>query len=226
MRYPLPVNTATATFFDGNDRTATDLDVEALGRHGSGRVTVKVLGYWSSDVIYLYIDRRTNYSIGAEAEQPYWRFEMSHSSGGRDLGAEPDSLVAEGNFAEALTQLAVWGRAAREALSAELEAAYQREREEAKRQIANSLRLRAADTPLGENGAKALLASLEAEARQDLGTMRTTLVFPRGLDETFSASAKCIGGQIKFYLSGTAVSRKSLAAKLAEASHRSAKKMA
>ena len=220
MRYPLPVNTATATFFDGNDRTATDLDVEALGRHGSGRVTVKVLGYWSSDVIYLYIDRRTNYSIGAEAEQPYWRFEMSHSSGGRDLGAEPDSLVAEVNFAEALTHLAVWGRAAREALSAELEAAYQREREEAKRQKEAAI---AADTPLGENGAKALVSFLEGQARQQLWVEVKKSVFYRGSEHPYFVSAKCSGDRVTFRSAGEIISRKALIVELAATSHRNGK---
>ena len=223
MRYPLPVNTATATFFDGNDRTATDLDVEAVGRCGSGRITAKVLGYWSSDVIHLYIDRRTNYSIGAEAEQPYWRFEMSHSSGGRDLGAEPDSLVAEANFAETLTQLAVWGRAAREALSAELEAAYQREREEAKRQIANSLRLRAADAPLGENGAKALVSFLEGQARQQLWVEVKKSVFDRGSEHPYFVSAKCSGDRVTFRSAGEIISRKALIVELAATSHRNGK---
>ena len=220
MRYPLPVNTATATFFDGNDRTATDLDVEAVGRCGSGRITAKVLGYWSSDVIYLYIDRRTNYSIGAEAEQPYWRFEMSHSSGGRDLGAEPDSLVAEVNFAEALTHLAVWGRAAREALSAELEAAYQREREEAKRQKEAAI---AADTPLGENGAKALVSFLEGQARQQLWVEVKKSVFHRGSEHPYFVSAKCSGDRVTFRSAGEIISRKALIVELAATSHRNGK---
>ena len=222
MRYPLPTNTPRATFLNDNDRTAIDLDVEAVGRRGSGRITAKVLGYWSSDVIYLYIDRRTNYSIGAEAEQPYWRFEMSHSSGGRDLGAEPDSLVAEVNFAEALTHLAVWGRAAREALSAELEAAYQREREEAKRQKEAAI---AADTPLGENGAKALVSFLEGQARQQLWVEVKKSVFYRGSEHPYFVSAKCSGDRVTFRSAGEIISRKALIVELAATSHRNGKEL-
>lgn len=226
MRYPLPTNTATAAFLNGNRRDAIDLDLEEIGRSGSGRIIVKVLGYWSSDVMVLYINRRCNWTL-SDDEASYWEFEMSHSSGGRDTGEELDSLRAEANFARAMLVLSEWAQNARHTMPEALEAAYQRQRAEdkAEREAQELAKQQAieADTPLGENLAKGVVAFLEGQARQAVWREIPYRVFSRGAEKPCIISAICKGDRITFRTSGNVISRKALIVELAASSHRTAK---
>lgn len=229
MRYPLPANTATTTFLNGNDRSAIDLDLEEIGRNGSGRVIVKVHGYWSSDIITLYINRRGSWDVPKGVEVTSWQFEMSHSSGGRDANEEPGSLRAEANFARAMLALSEWAQNARCVTFEALEAAYQRQRAEAKaereaKELAHQQAIDAdADAPLGENLAKGVVAFLEGQARQAVWREIPYQVFRRGEAHPYTISATCKGERVTFRANGNVLSRKALIAELAASSHRTAK---
>lgn len=226
MRYPLPTNTATATFLNGNRRDAIDLDLEEIGRSGSGRIIVKVLGYWSSDVMTLYITRRGGWEL-KNGETHSWEFELSHSSGGRDSKEEPDSLRAEANFARAMLALSEWAQNARCVMPEVLEVAYQRQCAEDKaeweaKELAKQQAIEA-DQPLGENLAKGVVAFLEGQARQQLWREIPYRVFGRGEEKPYSISATCKGDRVTFRTSGNVISRKALIVELAASSHRTAK---
>lgn len=226
MRCRLPTNTATATFLNGNRRDAIDLDLEELGRSGSGRVICKPVGYWSSDVITLYITRRGSWEL-KNGETYHWEFEMSHSSGARDTGEEPDSLRAEDNFARAMLALSEWAQEARALISPELEAAYQRQRAEdkAEREAKELAKQQAieADQPLGKIGAHSVLNFLVAKAQQLLWAEHHLSVYSRGSDKPYSISAKCSGDRVTLRSAGNVISRKALLEELAQSSHRTAK---
>lgn len=122
-----------------------DAELANIGPRGRARVTVRIDGYWSSDPINLYVERKVDYRD--EGKAPVWEITMSHSSGGRLASqdgkhyrtedgyvAVADDLEAEANFGAALVAMAEFGRGLR-ACSAEFELAYQkakREREEAR----------------------------------------------------------------------------------------------
>lgn len=226
MRYPLPANTATATFRNDNDRAAIDLDLEALGRDGRGRITAKVAGYWSTDIMTLYISREYGWR---EDSVPEWKFTMGHSSGGRDEKEVADDLVAEMNFSCAMKQLVEWAQELRGKHAGFLEEAYQRQRAEDKVRRTEEAAAKeakiAADKPLGENGAKGLVAMLEGKARQQLWAEQIQLVYKRGAETPQQISAKCNGGRVTFYSAGYLISRKALVDELAALSHRSAQEV-
>lgn len=101
-----------------------EINVEEIGRSGSGRVTAKVTGYWSGDSITMYI-RRGWYSDNG------WHIEMGHSSGGRDTKEVASDVEAAKNFGAAMIAMAEFADAIT-AKFAEFEKFYQVAREEAR----------------------------------------------------------------------------------------------
>lgn len=82
-----------------NQFTHTEINerfLEEVGRRGHGSIKYKVTGYWSSDALYVHIDRK--YS----SDDNKWTIEISRSSGGRDTGEVADDIEANRNFAAAL----------------------------------------------------------------------------------------------------------------------------
>lgn len=199
-------------------------DLKQIGAHGSGRIEVEVHGYWS-EVASLYIDRACKWSREDQTEDFEWTITQSHSSGGREAKEQPNDLIAERCFAHAIIALSDLGVVLMEK-TGEFEVAYQarREQDRAARAVeeAKKQALIAADKPLGDNGAKALVSMLEARARQVLWTMQSYHVLNRGSDKGFTIDAKCSGDRITFYSKGSVISRKMLVSELAVSSHRSA----
>lgn len=223
---------AVAQFRDSNSRApynepSTTFDLTATGRHGSARITAKVNGYWSTDVITIYVERDHRYDSKAE-----WRCTMSHSSGGRlttpsdnypaeHYTAVASDLEAESNFGAALIVLASFGASLSQHFDA-MEEAYQAQRQlnDAKYEAEQAAKqaLIDADAPLGLPAAKKLVAIARANLTKfnDVASIHT---FTRGSDSCFPVTAKKTA-RITWYFLGNMMGEESLIAKLAEMSHR------
>ncbi len=139
-------------------------DLEQIARSGSGRIAVKVEGFWSSDPITMYINR------SFYTDESQWKFTISHSSGGRDTNQIECDLVAERFFAEALIALSDLGIELKGKTS-EMEAFYQdqrridREAEEIRK--AELQKQIEADMPLGESNAKYIVQMMKAKIQKE-----------------------------------------------------------
>jgi hypothetical protein len=173
------------------------------------RATVSVKGYWSTDVISLYIQRTW-------ANDGQWNLTISHSSGGRDPKQVLEDADAEENFGLALVAAAKYGR---EVMSQdlELEKIYQEGRRLAREaQAAAEAAQKAlveADAPLGAEKALRLLDDLAKNG----GHIR---MFTRGYEVPVPVSVS-LGRQTRFYIKGMSVSKANVLGTLAGASHRS-----
>ena len=96
----------------------TPFNLADIGYNGYGAIRTKVEGYWSQDVITLYIDRR----YGSKE----WTVKLSHSSGGRDTKVVECDMEAEMNFAVALNVVAALGLNIKSTNMGMLEENYQR----------------------------------------------------------------------------------------------------
>jgi hypothetical protein len=96
----------------------TPFNLADIGYNGYGAIRTKVEGYWSQDVITLYIDRR----YGSKE----WTVKLSHSSGGRDTKVVECDMEAEMNFAAALNAVAALGLDIKSTNMGMLEENYQR----------------------------------------------------------------------------------------------------
>jgi hypothetical protein len=235
MKISMPV-CPVAFFRDSNDsrddwrEPSSEFDIAACGRNGGASISVSVHGYWSTDVIKLYVNRRIAWR-GEEVSS--WEVELSHSSGGRLTETdeknypEPyykgikDSLEAEENFGRALIVAAAFGREIAK-YTTQLEEHYQLRRAElhAEREAekaAHAARVEA-DLPLGVAAAHELFV----KATADLGMYaeRRIMVYQRGADWPVELviSRK---QNFTFRFMGDVISRKKALAELATASNRS-----
>ena len=194
-------------------------DMAAIGRSGSGRIEVRVVGYWSRDPIEVRIERdwysayRAQRESGVEADPlTLWKVSVSHSSGGRDTD-QADDCTASRNFGKALIAAAdlacTFDFAVCEAAHVERAAEDQarRDAEEAAKQAAID-----ADPALGHEYAKSLvelLAALTKQRRTDLNIA----VWDRGADDA-ARNTLCVStsrsGSVMFRLAGTSYSKADL----------------
>lgn len=134
-----------------------EFDLKEIGRKGSGTIKVKVLGYWSTDVITIYVNR----DFVWQEKSAKWVCSISHSSGGRDTKEVASDLDASTNFGCALIKASNIGR---EILfdQDKLEAAYQERmaeiRAESERKEAEEQAALDADPAMTKKQATALLA--------------------------------------------------------------------
>jgi hypothetical protein len=235
MKISMPV-CPVAFFRDSNDQSepwnkpSKDFDIEACGRNGRATIKASVHGYWSSDVMTMYVERHCDWRENAT---PSWDVSLSHSSGGRltteDSKNYPSpyymplksDLDAEECFGMALIAMAQFGREVKKHAEA-LETFYQQRRAElkAKEEAEREAQLAriAADEPLGEIKASKLLS----QVTNDLGmySERKIAVYQRGADYcvTLNISRK---QNTTFRFMGDVISRKKAIEELASASNRS-----
>lgn len=196
--------------------SASEYDLESIGRSNYGSIQFAVKGYWSRDSITVYIERKTNWSD--EGRSASWVATISHSSGGRDTKEVARDSDAERNFAHALIAAAdladeIVGQSnVLEQYFLDERAVIKHEAEEAHAQM---LREHEADQPLGEEAANKMIAAI-AESGNDADI----LMFPRGKSIPFLIEA-INRAKLKFYVNGVIESRKEVIRKLAESSHRS-----
>ena len=89
----------------------TPYDLKEIAASGYGTINIKPVGYWSGTVA-LYIRRKRDWT--PEGTTIHWEISLSHSSGGRDTNEEPDDLIAEEHFANAILHAAALGRELRD----------------------------------------------------------------------------------------------------------------
>ena len=221
-----------AQSFTSPDRTfhVAEFALEDVGARGYASVPVYVHGYWS-DVITLYIKRECDWRPDAV---PTWTFEVTHSSGGRDDKAVPDSLEAERNFGNALLNVTQLARGLRADSQEVLEAAYQvemaaRREQEARDKAAKEAAIEA-DEPVGLPRAVALLATLDAQVRTAKtydGRSVECRLLPRGLPNADPRFLSTLRVEFRpntnltlFYVGGQRMARRAAESKVAEFSVR------
>lgn len=177
-------------------------------------IRVAVLGYWSSDVISVYVDR----SWSSEGK---WNINVNHSSGGRDTAEIANDADAEYNFALGLMEAC---RIAKDLQSRvdELEAEYQLYRAEIKAaEDAKKAEFQAAidaDTPIGSNAAL-IVATMQVSAATKPGVDIVRKFFKRGTNNTVEITANKLG-RIVFRVNGVATKRESVIAIIENLSNR------
>lgn len=205
-------------------------DVEECGRHGSGRVTVRAHGYWSSDIGTLYVERKMSWTDHSHE----WVCTMSHSSGGRDTDAVKSDLQAERNFSVALTALAAIGDdLLTPATVLTMEALHQQEMDAYKAkdaaEKAEKQALIEADPMVGDARAKAMvnlaIAAVRAAATDQYGMNRSVIVIKAPQRGTECVAAIKVyanrGGAARVEVNGTTKSAREAMAFLSGQSHRS-----
>ena len=183
--------------------TVQPYDINEIGRDGHGRITAKIQGYWSSDPITLYFDRRTY------GDDQGWRVTMSHSSGGRDTKEVASDMEASRNFAGAMVALADLGETLIAEHSQVMEAAYETERarQKAKYEAEKAAKAAAveADPAIGLAIATGIVAEMAVDAAS---TYAVTRIFrKRGSTSISKVMARC-NNKTRFTVNGCTVSKK------------------
>ena len=187
----------------------TPFNLADIGYNGHGSIRTKVEGYWSQDVITLYIDRQYNLK-GSD-----WVVKLSHSSGGRDTKVIECDMEAEMNFATALNVMAKIGLDIKTTKLDMLEENYQRrikdDKERLEKEKAEFAAAVAADKEIG-----IALARYKLDTLVDFGELK---VFVRGTDKVrrFSVSHRV---KKTFFLQGMRISKQEAIEELAKCSAR------
>lgn len=178
-----------------------------IGYNGYGTIRTKVRGYWSQDVITLYIERQ----FGSKE----WGIRLNHSSGGRDSKEVECDLEAEMNFAEAIKAVAEIGLDIKNNQIAFLKENYQkRVQDDKEKMAAEKAALDAAFAADKEIGIA--LARYKLDTLGDYGTLKA---FVRGTDKVRQFS---VSHRIKktFTLQGMRISKQEAIKELAKCSTR------
>jgi len=185
----------------------TPFNLADIGYNGHGSIRIKVEGYWSQDVITLYIDR----AYGSNG----WTVKLSHSSGGRDTKVIECDMEAEMNFATALNVMAKIGLDIKTTKLGMLEENYQRrikdDKERFEKEKAEFAAAVAADKEIG-----IALARYKLDTIGDFGELK---VFARGTDKIRRFS---VSHRVKkiFFLQGMRISKQEAIVELAKCSAR------
>lgn len=188
----------------------SEYSIESLGRSGYSSVRIKVRGYWSSDLITVYIERQPSWHV-KEGQEPKWIAKISHSSGGRDTKEVESDIVAERYFAHALLGASDLAERILEQTT-ELEKFWLDEQMIRKEQIRlekEQQQQRIDADP--ELGLAAATAMVEMAA---LGDMKYIQLYNRGEERTRGVAEAAVRYKTKFYINGHVISRKDLIATL------------
>jgi hypothetical protein len=183
-------------------------DVNSIGRnYGQCSIPVSVKGYWSRDVINIYI--RRNSFVETSDINELWKFEVSNSSGGRDTKEIADDAQAIRNYGQAMIAVADLIDQLKLQV-AEFEQQYQarieqdrKEREIAQAELAKKA---AADNCFTREGATALLEQLTAVNGKDVSIR----LFNPGIDHACGVITCASRIKTKFYLNSSVISRRDL----------------
>lgn len=177
-------------------------------------IRIAVLGYWSADVINVYVRR----GWGDEGQ---WEFEISHSSGGRDRKEVCDDDEAEQNFAFGLLEACKIVKDLKSKV-ADLEAAYQIYKQQLTAEYeahqAAKLAKIEADMPIGEH-ASLVMTALQQEAENNPGVEAVGKFYERGSDKVVKVTAVKLG-RLSFRVDGIVTKRQDAVAKIAKLSAR------
>ena len=142
-------------------------DLDQIGYHSDASIGIEVHGYWS-DVITIYVRRETDWTKDPLGGQVNWKFEVTHSSGGRDTDEVKDDVLANEYFAAGLMAACLEARKMRAQVD-RFEANYQRLLPKAKVEYeaeqAAKAAVAAADPAMGDLQAITMIAQLAELAR-------------------------------------------------------------
>ena len=171
------------------------------------RATVKVHGYWSSDVISLYLRRNWAYAQPS-GRDTMWEMTISHSSGGRDTKVVSCDMEAEENFGLALIAVSKYAREFFAANIDEIELRYQEERAREKQEMEAAKEAKRLafinDVSLGYTEAEKLIATLMDDERRFIKALR------RGTQDDFVNVRVRIGRNVRFTLNGVSIAKNKL----------------
>jgi hypothetical protein len=210
------------------------IDIDALGRRGSGQLKCLVNGYWSADCLTVYVTREWFFKAG-EDNSFAWKVSFSHSSGGRQTDPTKErgvacDLEAAGNFGMAMIALAGAARQLQGRV-AELEAAYQAQRiidraEDEARKAAAAAAVEA-DAAIGLESASSMVSEAVDRVRSsDTATEASVAITarPRGQQPTLYNTYTLLVCRARFSdkvtvrFNGTPMKRADAIAKFAELS--------
>jgi hypothetical protein len=178
-----------------------------IGYNGYGAIRTKVRGYWSQDVITLYVEHQ----FGSKE----WGIRLSHSSGGRETTVVECDMEAEINFAEAIKAVAEIGLDIKNNQIAVLKENYQKRVQDDKEKMAAEKA--ALDAAIAAD--KEIGIALARYKLDTLGDYDTLKVFVRGTDKVRQFS---VSHRIKktFSLQGMRISKQEAIEELAKCSAR------
>jgi hypothetical protein len=185
----------------------SEFNINDIGHETYTSIRVKVKGYWSRDVITVYVSR-LNF-INASDVNSLWKFEVSNSSGGRDTNEVIEDSEAARNYgaamiavAELIDQLKLHVNEFEQRYQNSLELA-RKERELAQAELAKKA---AADATFTREGATALLEQLIAVNGPDVSIN----LFNPGADHVSGIITVATRIKTKFYLNSSVISRRDL----------------
>lgn len=196
--------------------------LEQIEHCGWARITYSVDGYWSSDIISVYISQR--YGSGE------WSIYETHSSGGKDDEFEGAEWERTRNFAsammDAVDKMQFWSNNIEqlEEAQAKYEAEY-KIREEQRRREREAIRLeleeaervdRIINPSMGVEAATKLAAELKAEVAHGTGSFTSRKLKHRANETRVTATAENLSGKTRFYLNRVAMSKAHFIKTLAE----------
>jgi hypothetical protein len=189
--------------------TVSDYTVEQIGRQDVRSINISVVGYWSRDVITVYMNRQL---------MSGWNFSISYSSGGRDPKVEPDDCVAVRNFAEGLVRASLIVEEMR-AQEQDLEYYYQQYRDELAKEAAAERAAQQtlidADPALDAHKVKQIIKTLTERGG-------TFMVYRRAGDNEYPLTAeRTWANKTYFYANGLKTSRAHVNELLLQSSARS-----
>lgn len=210
--------------------TLAPYSIAEIGAAGVGSISVKVDGFWSCDSARLYVKRCC--SVRDDGTRPaQWTCEVNHSSGGRDTKEVADHLEAETNFAFALLQLVAVGRAfllQSDVLEWHYQAQCAKDAAAEVEEESAAAERAAADPPLGEIAAEALIEKACAEALTSRHEEVAIMAVKRGEMRPNAAHTMLFNatrlGRVTIRLSSRVITRRAAVEALKEHSHRSALK--
>ena len=225
MKLPIPVS-AFFRMRDSNDpnhewiEPSKVFDLHACGRAGCASIKVRVNGYWSDDPITLRVERRIDWTLGAEDRVGTWRCELSHSSGGRLTHDDKkhyqhpsyvhlaDDLEAEACFGSALIAASRFGLEIL-AHTDTLEAAYQERKAEDREAARVAKEVKQAlidnDPPIGDVRAARMIDELAI----NLGMCKEVHVelYERGSERRLGLLSIARGARLNYYWCGRRVAK-------------------
>jgi hypothetical protein len=188
--------------------------VDDIGKDGSmTSIPCKIKGFWSRDALRLYVRRDIDWRLtrASDKEEATWSFEISRSSGGRDTDEVPCDIIANLNYARALTalcDLALEMRGKVELFEKNYQEYSEKLREYDRKRLAETEAMLVADPALTKEQAKSFLDTIVARAKASQMYSTKYELFIRGKDFSRSLDVICgYSGKVTFKWDGLSCSK-------------------
>jgi hypothetical protein len=189
--------------------------IDDIGKDGSmASIPCKIKGFWSRDALRLYVRRDIDWALtrSSDKEKANWSFEISRSSGGRDTDEESCDIIANMNYARALTalcNLALDLQGKVELFEKNFQEYCENLLEYDRKRLAEKEAKLAADPALTKEQAEWFLSNVIARAKQTDHWLTKYELFIRGKDYSRDLEVRCgASGKVTFSWAGVSYSRK------------------